>query len=652
MFGAIKSLMGDLDVTVENGIVTIEGVRQRNLINDIYRYWNTKRIAENIFVKKSSYSISFYEFYAVEMLYMIRELSEQNVLRLPKSTYNNLIKELTEKTWIKNTTKKFPDILDSSKLSLFFKKPLPHQNTFFQLYNEKTQEYNLKGYVLALDTGAGKTLTSLMTAEQLGVDNIITICPARALYNVWQKAYLTEYRRPQKCWASQDKESLDIKKDPKGIILHYESLIDHIDYIRDLSKKGRRLALIIDESHNFNEITSQRTQLLMELSREINFVTTLWLSATPIKALGSEMIPMMTTLDNLMTPDVANSFKAIFGKNAMKGGDIVKHRMGLMSYIVKIEKSKPTFFDIPVEIPDSSPFLLENIKKDMRIFIDERLKHYKDKEEWYSAIYNEGLETYKKSRNYDKNAFREYLEDVQLLRKGVDPSFFSTLAKRTNDFEKNEIDPTLPQSQRKDWRDSKSVIKYVDLKVRGEALGRIVGKKRAEVVVAMIPHIGLEEIIKNSEKKVVIFTSYVIGVEKTLEYLESKGIKALYVHGDNSKEVTQVVNKFGNDPKVKVLVTTFQSLNSAMPLTMANTIVTLNSPFRDHIAQQTYGRIDRLDQDTYTEIYTCTLSTGTMENISSRSLDIMKWSKEQVETIMGKAEDHLVEISYEDYQSY
>ena len=47
------------------------------------------------------------------------------------------------------------------------------------------------------------------------------------------------------------------------------------------------------------------------------------------------------------------------------------------------------------------------------------------------------------------------------------------------------------------------------------------------------------------------------------------------------------------------------------------------------------SRIHRLDSDTQTTIYRCELDTGTMPNISTRSVDILAWSQNQVEEILG-----------------
>ena len=68
---------------------------------------------------------------------------------------------------------------------------------------------------------------------------------------------------------------------------------------------------------------------------------------------------------------------------------------------------------------------------------------------------------------------------------------------------------------------------------------------------------------------------------------------------------------------------------------MANTIVFLNSPFRSHEREQACSRCDRLGQTEVVQIFDVYLDTGKEPNISTRSQDIMQWSKDQVDAMLG-----------------
>jgi hypothetical protein len=85
-----------------------------------------------------------------------------------------------------------------------------------------------------------------------------------------------------------------------------------------------------------------------------------------------------------------------------------------------------------------------------------------------------------------------------------------------------------------------------------------------------------------------------------------------------------------------------------MPLTMANQLLMIDAPWRDYLLQQTVARVNRLSQDTQTYIYTTVLDTGEEVNISSRSLDILNWSKQQAEQITGVSSPYDLSDAVED----
>ncbi|QMV29148.1 putative virion-associated SNF2-domain containing helicase [Aeromonas phage AP1] len=70
-------------------------------------------------------------------------------------------------------------------------------------------------------------------------------------------------------------------------------------------------------------------------------------------------------------------------------------------------------------------------------------------------------------------------------------------------------------------------------------------------------------------------------------------------------------------------------------MTMANQILLMNSPFRSYELIQTIARIYRRGQDEECFVYLFDLDTGKEENITSRSIDIMQWSEELVNQLMG-----------------
>lgn len=642
----LSRLLGVIDVKEEGSNVIITGLPADSITADIYRYWRTNKIAAHMFSFQGKSKIVLPKFFALEFLYMLDELRKTNTGRTTLRTLNTLRKELVEFTWLKNINSDFPSIIDYSKLSLFKLPPLKHQRQFLEAYDQLTQKYGLNGYVVAMGVGTGKTMAAYYLAECLNVEHVIIIPPRRAVETVWKPTAINEFKKSADYWAASDGTALP-KKPPKYCIFHYESL----GYLQSCLKAfaGKRVMVILDESHNMNELSAERTQLMLDCVKQLQPVSVAWLSATPIKALGSEMIPMLRSFDPLFTPDVEQRFRNIFGKNSSKANDIINNRMGVVSYKVEVVKSAPTYNDIPIQIPNPGPFTLDQLKDDMLRFIKERMNYYKANFKEYERIYDRAIELHYNtlSSKADMDKFKTYTEYFKMIRKGYDPATMVTQAHFCNQYELNTIMPSIPQQLRQPFKDSRSVIKYVDLKVRGECLGRIVGRRRTEAVLATIPYMRLPDIVNGAQKKTVIFTSYVEAAELAADICRKAGLEPLVVHGGTNKNLKAITDEFERNPKVRVLIATYQSLSTAVPLVAASTMVALNLPFRDHDYQQAVGRIDRINQDTPTEVLNMMLDTGKLENITGRTVDILKWSKDQVDQIMGAKSGYTVELSME-----
>jgi superfamily II DNA or RNA helicase len=153
----------------------------------------------------------------------------------------------------------------------------------------------------------------------------------------------------------------------------------------------------------------------------------------------------------------------------------------------------------------------------------------------------------------------------------------------------------------------------------------------------MAKHAELSEYIDNSEKKTVIFTSYVEVLEQLQKETSEDGYNPLVVYGATNKNLGSIIQRFERDPDINPLIATFDSLSTAVPLIMANTAIMFNQPFRQHEIEQASARIDRLDQDSPVHFVNVLLDTNGVPNISTRNLDIVEWSRQQVDQIMGNS---------------
>lgn len=82
------------------------------------------------------------------------------------------------------------------------------------------------------------------------------------------------------------------------------------------------------------------------------------------------------------------------------------------------------------------------------------------------------------------------------------------------------------------------------------------------------------------------------------------------VYGKTNNELNKTVGLFEKDIDLNPLVATYQSLSTAVPLVMADTMIMLNAPFRAYIHEQAISRIHRLGADTQTIVWEAYLNTG------------------------------------------
>jgi hypothetical protein len=638
MFSGIKRFIGNITAEEKDGYITVDGVSADILARDIYKVWSTSRINDNMFKELHRSRFRFPSFFGPEVLYMLQVLADNHRRRTSYRTIDRIVSELKANTWLKRLDQPTESILDFSKASEITLPLLPHQLQFLQMYNRNVPMYGLNGFLLGAVAGSGKTITCLALGACLNADRVIVVSPKHAVYDVWVstiKAYLTH---KASYWVAADGEPMRGK--PKYMIYHYETIDQALATASTLV--GSKLLIVLDESHNFNEINAQRTQNFVELCRKTKCQNVVWSSGTPVKALGSEAIPMLQSMDPLFTADVEDRFKKIFGSSSARANDILRNRMGFMSF--KVLKSdimpdlkEPVPQDVKVTVPNGQQFTLDAIRVEMRAFIIERLAYYHKHKAQYVSDYETCVELHRKTINaHDKlERFKQYTQNIARIRRGYDPMTMSEIGQYCNRYELNEIIPSLPPEWHAKFKDIRSVVKYVELKVQGECLGRILGKRRADCNVAMVPYAGLEKIIDDAEKKTIVFTSFVEALKATDVFLTARGYKPVVVYGDTNKDLTELLVAFRKDPDANPIIATYQSLSSAVPLIEANVVVLLNQPFRDHERVQAISRANRLGQDTQVEVFNILLDTGKEPNISTRSQEILAWSKQQVEEIMG-----------------
>lgn len=633
-------LIGSVNVDQSHKRIVISGAPGRTITRDLDALMKTSVISKYMFTTVTNNRLEIPLFFAMELDYLLRAMiaAKRNVYS-SKATLQACLTELRQKTWLADIEAGDDIPLNLANLKRINMELLPHQKRFLAWYAHAKNRYGLRGMLLAAAPGAGKTISGISVAEVTDADAVIVIAPNNAVENVWAKTLANDMTLDTPHWVSRNRDKVPVPKNCKYFLYHYEDLPLAITMVDRGIIKGK-ICVILDESHNFNDPKSQRTQrfeLLCKLTKSEDIV---YSSGTPIKAMGADMVPLLRVLDPLFTEEVEIRFKKIYGKNAAKANDMLANRLAIISY--KVPKSefmvdKPIEQQVPIKIPHGEHFTLDAIKVRMQEFINQRVKFYNQHEREYTETYfrclniAEPLFTKEQRVNY-----KEYQENIRFFRKyGFDSRTDGAKAVFCNKFEKEAVIPLLSNEDKKLFRDAKSVYKYVSLKIRGECLGNVLGRERIAANVEIAKVLNYSEFIDNAEKKTIFFSSHTEVVNEVISRTNKLGYRPLMVTAETNHMLKQIVKKYETDPKANPLAATYQSLSTAVPMTAANVIVAMNTPFRIHEMEQAIARSWRLGQDKPVYVYFCTLDTGDKPNITTRSADIMEWSREQVNQIMG-----------------
>ena len=635
--------------------IRLEGFKCKLLVLEIHKVYGGW-MSNNLFISVGWSYIEMHSFFAIELLMILERLREEPFLRFSRQHLEKIIATLQKDTWLSKVTDesdKYTLPINLHKLKRFNIDLFPNQLGFLDNYSKTVIKYNLNGMLLHADPGTGKTITALALAQVLEANYTVIISPKNAIYRVWQTDITTRFKDSPQPWISYDKKPLTGKEE--FFVFHYEDLEKAIDIIPKL--KGK-VAIVLDECHNLNEITSVRTDSFVRLCKSIpNLATVLWQSGTPIKALGAESIPLLRAIDPLFTLDVEKTFKKVYGKNGNKANYILAQRFTTFTHRITKDDNrsyKPVETDIYVKVPNGDYFTLDKVREDMASFVKARIEFYKANMDEYISQFDYCLKLHRQTLRNEKSIllFNQYVEYVSQLRKGYDPFKMSDQVVYCNSYELKTLIPSLPTEWQKTFKNIRSIVKYVQLKVMGEALGTVLTKRRIDCFKAIALAADLEGLINNAEKKTLIFSSYVDVILLVSDRVKELGFLPLTVYQETNNQLPQIMHMFDTKADVNPLCATYKSLSTAVPVISANSIIMIDSPFRDYIYQQAISRIDRVGQDSSTYINKLLLDTGEKMNVSTRSIEIMQWSKAMVAELLGLPTDTDIDVSLEERLEY
>jgi superfamily II DNA or RNA helicase len=647
LIGGVRSLLDHIKVEDVGSSYYVSGIQTRTFIKQIEKYYGTTRITKWILDDVTRYSFKIRKFFIPDLYYLIDNLGYVKYYHTPSRTIKLLKDELLEKTWLNDTLGEKPDILDFKVGKLFVKTPMPKQIEFFQAYNDIVPRYGLNGFMLAGTPGSGKTFMGLYLSEALKTDVTLIICPKNAVYSVWAESIKEDYHTPKSYWIA---DSAEPYAGQRYLIVHYEALSKVIEVTKKLSINNN---IVIDECHNLNELSSMRTQLVIEICKNMKSRHVLWASGTPIKAVGKEVIPFFTTTDPRFDKHTALRFSKIFGANQPTIATLLKNRLTQSTF--KIEKKDlnledPIMQTVRIKTPNAEKYTLASISAEMVEWVAERKRYYEDRKEADQKFFEKCLTEveYKIGLN-GASGLRKYLSCLKTIQNTSSLQFHEIKEELEycKKYEREVILPNTDPNKRAELKNVLPIIKYVNLKILGECLGRVLGRRRIDATLELSRNVDYSDYIESSDGKTLIYSTYVEAVEAASERCLELKYAPLVVTGANTNELSSIIKLFDENKKANPLVATYASLSTAVRLTTANIILLLNSPFRDHILQQTISRAHRIGQTRQVYVYVLQLDTGEEPNITSRSVDILKWSQSQIEEILGIKSPYEINIGEE-----
>lgn len=658
MFGGFN-WYDTVTITEQQSYYEIGGINVKALEADLKTIFGTTVIAGRVIKKVTNTRFKFHKFFAVEMALVFDSIvNNQNKqktrwLRNGIHKYNQILEELKNNSWIKTTYQKYAPYNVDKALEDFAFKPFPDQREFLDNYSNIKYGFQLKGVLLDAKPGAGKTFTGLVWSRMISKGKTIILVPKHLVNIPWVNHMHpkgTEYcfKKPPKYWTSLDKTD-PLDSDAEFYIFYTENIrkeewngMSFDKIISKLSKGGKEpLKMIIDESHRYNEISSQQTLGMINFASHSAISDVLFSSGTPIKAQGRETYPLFCVIDPYFDKNVRQDFLKMYGRDNYFLNEMLAHRLGRIKFTIsKIEGmgTPPEPVTIPVTFPGIEKFKLSYIRNEMVAYITDRIDFYRKNMPNYWYDFNEYLKRYELTIQGDKAAIEQlsqYRTIIDYFRKHGYNNFTdsdkSKYCKRVEKF----IEAQLRGEDLKYFRHIAPAIKYVGLKIRGEALGNVLGKARIEAVKAVIAHAKLPELINSVVKKTGVYTTYVDAINYTNNYLIQEGFNPVMYYGETKDPIEKLIKVLREDKTVNPLITTFESLSEGTSLTMLNQLILLNSPWRNYQLTQTIARIYRKGQDAECFVWMVDLNTEGEDNITTRSIDIMEYYTKIVDQILG-----------------
>lgn len=636
-------LFDSIDVEYDGDWIILRGMNSAAFLSDVARIYKYRFDPENlnkgkmffkivqsgVMIKKLSFA--FHKWFSVEMYYMFEKLYDIT----QRSQYKEIVDLLMKQP---NVARYFTPLLSlpvqyTNRINKLKMKLFPYQEHFIETYYNAKKRLNLDGYILAFGMGLGKTFTAIATAYVMNIIPTIITAP-RSTLDGWKKSIINIIPniKPEEIKISYEYNPSKDAIPWKFFICNYERLDQALDYSKYAINKP--IGLLCDEAHNFRNLDTNRTKMLVNLKNSLDIHDIIAISGTPILSLASELISIMKLIDPEFDDTASLIFNRIYSSSQYNtiSGSVLRNRFNMYIEQRKQEDSiklpPKERYTVEVKLHDPKPYLVSTMKANVWKYVNEHFKEYQSiakpsLNEWESLIKNPII-----TENFSK-------EDIEMYHNAVILKFNNPRdlesANIINNFEKELLKPLDQKFYKELWTLRRRATSW-SMMLIGKALGIYYTKQKINLISQMVKENVNEiaKIINEAEMKTIIFSTFIEPLYSIKDALEEQGIGCILHSGQDDIRVTR--ERFQNDSSIKALLGTIGSIGVGTDglQYIANVEIFVNRHFRDAINQQVEARTWRRGQSFPVKFYYFKLNTDNEPNILDSEEAISNWSREIV----------------------
>ena len=626
----------------EGDYIVLRGINASTLISDVARIYkfninmeepNKAKLFFNIIISGVIFkkmNIKFHRFFALDIYFIMDKLWDITQRSMYKQACDLLMEE-------PNVKKYYTPLLElpseiSNRLNDINIKLFPYQQQFLSTYYNAIHKLELEGYILALGMGLGKTACSIALCYAFNLIPCIITGP-RSVIPGWKDSilkFIPSMKQKQVQLITEYNPAKE-KTKWKFLICNYEKLETAAEYSKYAA--GPIQMLIIDESQNFRNLTTARTQTLLRVKQDLNIKNILALSGSPIKSLSSELIPMLKLLDPLFDDEATAIFKRVYSRSSYDPitASVIKNK--LSTYLdyketadyVKLPERE--YYNVNVKLADPKPYYVSTMKDNVWKYVNENMPTYRAAAKPNLDKLEELLKNNIIQENFSKEDINDYWEAVK--GKYRDP-FNKDYSLAINTFENEKLKPLNSALYKEVLTTRRKITSYMAILI-GKAIGIYFVHAKIELMVKMVQENvnAIADIINKCETKTIIFSTFAAPLFAIKEELEKAGIGCI-IHTGNS-DVVETKDRFKNDNSVKALLATVGSIGTGVDMLqyIASEIIYINRSYRASDEAQQIARIWRRGQAAkVVKIFYLKLDTGDEPNILDSESEISDWSRQ------------------------